>query len=252
MDIAAQLVLLAELAHVDQQAKGSADRLESVPADAKRASALADTLQKNLEKAQNEKTSAEQQRRAVEIEIQDEKSKMKKWEARADQIRGEREHAALSSEIGTSKRVISKLEDRALELMQAMEDADKGVATATAKHAAQAESARAEWKKVEGDVKALEAELATFQVARSALLQKLPAPLVKRYEMVAAKRQGVGVAIIRVETCGSCKRTLPPQLCIQVRRGQVLEQCPSCSRILVHEDMTRAAPQTTPDTQEVA
>ena len=54
------------------------------------------------------------------------------------------------------------------------------------------------------------------------------------------------LSIIRGEVCSCCKTTLPPQLCIQVRKGLVLESCPSCSRLLVHEETTRApAPPTT-------
>jgi len=242
MNIAEQLVLLAELANVDAKGKGVAEKLESVPALARKADELVASLKKQIEDAFAKKLQSELARKQVEGEISDERNKIKKWEGRANELRGEREHSALLSEIGTAKRVISRLEDTQLETMETFEAVTKLVADLEAKQKKAIDDAAAEWKKVEGDVKTLKDEQAKLGVQRKALLDKLPAPIVKRYDTVAAKRQGVGVTLIKGEVCSMCKRMLPPQLCIQVRKGIVLEQCPSCSRFLVHETMTQAAP----------
>ena len=71
--------------------------------------------------------------------------------------------------------------------------------------------------------------------------------MIKRYEVIANKRQGVGVAIIDVkDNCGACHRAVPPQLVIQIQKGQVVESCPACNRLLVHWSMTKA-PETAGD-----
>ena len=238
MTISAQLVLLAELANVDAKGRVISEKLESVPAVAKKADDAVAALKKQIEDTENKKEAADKARRQVESEIIDERNKIKKWEARAHELRGEREHAALLSEIGTARRVIHRLEDTQLEHMEALETATDAWKALEAKAKQGADDAKAEWQKVEGDLKGLRDDAAKLQVQRLALLAKLPAIVVKRYDTVAAKRQGVGVSIIRADVCSSCKRALPPQLCIQVRKGAILEQCPSCSRFLVHEDMT--------------
>lgn len=240
-NIAEQLILLSELAGVDGKHRAVAEKLESVPAVAKKADEAAAALKKQLDEATAKKEAAEKAKKAIENEITDERIKMKKWEARANDIRGEREHAALLSEISTARRVISRLEDTQLEHMEALEQAQSALASVEPRHKAALETAKDEWKKVEGEIAQLNDEAKKLDVARKALLAKLPAALVKRYETVAQKRQGVGVSIIKGEVCSSCKRTLPPQLCLQVRKGIVLEQCPSCSRFLVHEAMTQSA-----------
>lgn len=239
--IAEQLVLLAELAAVDAKHRAVAEKLESLPAAAKKADDAVAFLKKQLDEAETKKEAAEKARKAIETEIQDERIKIKKWEARAHEIRGEREHAALLSEIGTARRVIHRLEDTQLEHMETIETATTTSTSLEGKHAKAVEEAKAEWQKVQGDLQTLKGEAGQLDVARQALLAKLPAAVVKRYETVAQKRQGVGVSIIKGEICSQCKRTLPPQLCLQVRKGIVLEQCPSCSRFLVHEAMTQAS-----------
>jgi len=240
--IAEQLVHLAELARIDQKAKVTADRLEALPQPAKKADAAAAKIKSELDSVTLRKQTAEQVKRTSEAEVQDERHKIKKWDARANDLRGEREHTALSSEIGGAKRHIRALEDVILEQMEAIEAADKDLATLTKKHEGALAEAKGEWQKVEGDLAMLKQEVSAASVARSALLAKLPAGVVKRYELIAAKKQGVGVAIINVsDVCGACNRAVPPQLCIQVMKGQVLETCPACNRLLVHHSMTRAA-----------
>lgn len=241
MTLAEQLVLLAELASLDQKARSVADKLETVPGAAKKADDVVAGLKKQLDDVEAKKEASDKARRTVENELADERAKIRKWESRANELRGEREHAALVSEISATKRAMHRLEDTQLEHMEALEAAQKLAVDIKAKHDKAAAAATDEWSKVGADVKALKAEHEAFAVARQALLEKLPAPLTKRYEMIAAKRNGVGVAIIKGEMCGACKRMMPPQLCIQVRKGLVLEACASCHRLLVHEDMTKAA-----------
>jgi len=243
MQISEQLVLLAELSNHDQKLKATNDRLEVVPAPAKKLQAAAAALGAQLEAAKNKKAEAEKQRRLADSELTAERAKLKKWEARADSLRGEREHAALASEIGAQKRTLGNLEERVLQQLQNMEDADKEIASLEARFKVADGDARSEWAKVEGELTELRATAEKTNAARQALLAKLPPNVVKQYERVAAKRQGVGVAIIKGEVCNSCKRTLPPQLCLQVHKGVVLESCPSCSRLLVHESFTAAQSQ---------
>ena len=241
MTLAEQLVLLAELASLDQKARSVADKLETVPGAAKKADDVVAGLKKQLDDVEAKKETSDKARRTVENELADERAKIRKWESRANELRGEREHAALVSEISATKRAMHRLEDTQLEHMEAQEAAQKLGGELKGKHGKAAALAAEEWLKVDADVKALKAEHEGYAVARKSLLEKLPAALTKRYETIAAKRAGVGVSIIKGEMCGSCKRMLPPQLCIQVRKGQVLEACNSCQRLLVHEDMTKAA-----------
>lgn len=241
LTIAEQLVQLAELARVDHKQKVTADRLEALPATAKKADAHALKLKGELDSIAARKTTAEQVKRGAEGEAADDRAKLRKWEARANDIRGEREHTALSSEIGGAKRHIRELEDVVLEQMEAIETADKESAALAKRHASAVDDAKSEWQKVEGDLAVLRAEVDATTAQRKAILAVLPPPVVKRYEQIAAKKQGVGVAIITAkDACGACNMAVPPQLCIQVMKGQVLESCPACMRILVHHTQAQA------------
>lgn len=241
MQIAEQLVLLAELQNVEQKLRDANRRVEELPVRSREAQAVAEDAAKKAYALETQQREQETERRKLESDLAAEKDKMRKWQNRADQIRGEREHAALTSEIGAQKRTIGRIEENILERMQTLEDLGTLLEAAQSLAATTSKLAEEEWEKVRADVDAAKAEAEKIGIGRDAMLQKLPVPLVKRYERIANARQGLGVAMIRGETCLSCRRTLPPQLCLQVYRGEILETCPSCQRILVHEASTRSA-----------
>ena len=102
-------------------------------------------------------------------------------------------------------------------------------------------AAKAEWDKVADELNALKADLKGLEQGRSEMLEKLPPSLVNRYRKIADKR-GDGVAMIEADSiCGSCRMTIRPQLVLQVYRGELIETCEGCSRILVHPKSTQSA-----------
>jgi predicted nucleic acid-binding Zn-ribbon protein len=66
---------------------------------------------------------------------------------------------------------------------------------------------------------------------REGIVKKLPPVLYRKYEMIRTKRSS-GIAQTTDGTCRACNMALPPQLFHRLRRDPVLEQCPSCNRII--------------------
>jgi predicted nucleic acid-binding Zn-ribbon protein len=104
------------------------------------------------------------------------------------------------------------------------------------------EGTEAEIKKVEGELgsnegaitqklASVEGNRASKQKEREEVAKKLPPVLYRRYETVRARR-GVGIAQTSDGTCKACNMSLPPQLYHRLRREPLLEQCPSCQRII--------------------
>ncbi len=87
----------------------------------------------------------------------------------------------------------------------------------------------------EGDITAtlskVEAERAERAGVRANIAKKLPPVIFRRYELIRSKR-GTGIAQTTDGTCKACNMALPPQLFHRLRREPVLEQCPSCNRLI--------------------
>jgi predicted nucleic acid-binding Zn-ribbon protein len=87
----------------------------------------------------------------------------------------------------------------------------------------------------EGDISAslgsAESSRAAKRAEREVAVKALPPQLYRRYDMIRQKK-GVGIAQTTDGTCKACNIALPPQLFHRLRREPMLEQCPSCFRII--------------------
>ena len=228
-----QLTQLSELGSRDLQLKELRDKQKVLPHKANEAkSAASDAAIREATFKSNAKD-LELKRNQLDLEIQTEKSNLRKWEARADKIKAEREYTTLMSEIGSQKKAISDLETQILQVMQEQDKAKKDLESAQKSMQAAQVLYQEEWSKVESDMNQLATELLESEQARKQLTAQMPVSLLKRYEQIASKRAGLGVAVLLKEICQACKRTVPPELFNRVAKGEVLESCPFCQRLLV-------------------
>ena len=108
----------------------------------------------------------------------------------------------------------------------------------------QSEATQAEHKRLMDDLSSREGAISSKlgevdralqgkQSERELAIKQLPPQLYRRYDMIRSKR-GTGeirAALVEADLV-SCMIALPPQLFHRLRREPMLEQCPSCNRII--------------------
>ena len=237
MTIRLQLSQLLDLGKKDQQLKELREKQRTMPQKANVAKNAA--LEASVKEASLKSLviDLELKKSQLDLETQTEKSNLRKWEARADKIKGEREYTTLMSEIGGQKKAISDLETKSLQVMQEQDKVRKNLETAQKELAMATALYAEEWSKVENDMNALLMELGELEQDRTKLTGTMQVSLLKRYEQIAAKRAGLGVSLLVKEVCQACKRTVPPELFNRVAKGEVLESCPFCNRLLVTDNL---------------
>lgn len=233
MNVKEQLVSLSHLGKADLKLKELKEKQKSVPAKANAAKDQALDAKLRAEKLKAEYQALELKRKQLELDTQTERTNLRKWEARASQIKGEREYTTLMSEIGSQKKVISKLEDQGLELLEQQETLKKTLDSTNAQKANFEQAYETEWALVKDSLDALDTEFKQAAGEHDASIAALPAPLAKRYAQIAERRAGQGIALLTKDVCGACKRILPPELCNRIAKGEIIETCPSCHRLLV-------------------
>ncbi len=190
--------------------------LESV----KRAAEAADHARKGLRKA--------------EEAVQAQRVKIEQTSATlyGGKIRNPKELQDLQNEIGALKRYLSTLEDRQLEAMLALEEAEKQEATASG-----------ELDTIQKEVLVLRANLVQEQTAltqnvknseaeRQAAVSAIPPEDLNLYEQLRRQRRGVAVARVTDKACSACGTTLNAALLHATRSPNQLARCDSCGRIL--------------------
>ena len=104
MIVREQLVLLSQLGLKDLQLKELREKLKSIPQKANEVKSKAADASIRAESLKAQNIQTELRKKHLDLEIQTEKGNLRKWEARADKIKGEREYTTLMSEIGSQKR----------------------------------------------------------------------------------------------------------------------------------------------------
>lgn len=233
MDTKEQLMVLSEICRQDLKIISNRERLNRLNRDSKSAQDAAAGLEQSIAKLNNDKAELLKRRRALDEKLQAERANLRKWEARAEKIKGEREYTALMSEIGSQKRTITGIEMEIAEVNDELKTSEEKLKNATLSHGQKIESATSAHDSVKELLADENAHLQQNETARRALLEKIPTPLRTKYERIYEKRAQQGVAMLREGVCQACMRLVPPELFIRVCKGEIIEQCPSCQRLLV-------------------
>jgi hypothetical protein len=173
--------------------------------------------------------------KTLEGTVQAENLKIKKWEVRLNEIRNQREYLALSREVEASKRANRDADERILELMTQREEIDRQLDALQDKLAEDEVDCDTERGTVEREMKEAQDARNAIIERREVLVPKVPASLLKKYDAIRAKRHGIGLVLVEDGCCQGCNMRLPPQLYNILQRGDTIEQCPACQRIVLWE-----------------
>lgn len=98
------------------------------------------------------------------------------------------------------------------------------------------QSLAAEEADVASRVAVLREEIVAVSVGRDELRGQIEGSLLKTYDSLATKK-GYSVAPVQKGVCQGCHTSLPPQLNNILARGESIESCPRCSRIVYRVEM---------------
>ncbi len=185
---------------------------------------------------------ADKQRIELQSDVRTLTAQIEHSREKLNRSRNERESQAAQRELEELRKLVRDREDEMARI-----DAD------TSGVRAQVEAAEAEHKRLteelaakEGDIQAkvnqLEADRTgklTGGGGRDAIVKRLPPQIYRRYEMIRGRR-GNAVATTTDGTCKACNMALPPQLFHKLRREPLIDQCPSCNRIIYFQPPQQA------------
>ncbi len=226
-----QIRSLEELATIDAALRILEDELSQ---ERGTLSTLKGSLQRVDEKLKTDRThvaSLDKMRTDLMNEVRNMMQQVEHSREKLNRSRNERESNAAQRELEELRKL---LRDREEEIGKLTTEADAS--------RLQIETTEAEEKQLkeqlgasEGDINSklgsVGAEKEKRLAEREAAVKKLPPALYRRYDMIRGKR-GTGIAQTTDGTCKACNMALPPQLFHRLRREPLIDQCPSCNRII--------------------
>src|SRR3984957_7655189 len=196
----------------------------------------------HLEKARAAAKADEANRKKFESSIQDLQGKISKYRDQSLAVKTNDQYKALLQEIQFAEGEIRINEDRILEVMVNVDARDKDVKAAEAKLKAET----AEIEKEKEDARRVTAEdqkkLTEWNAKRDGLRHGISEDILRQYERVA-KFRGTGLAEVRDQKCMGCQVKLRPQTYNEVRNGEKVMVCESCSRVYYFNPANEVKPE---------
>jgi len=180
------------------------------------------------------------QRRELEREADQTRDAMAKAKQKLPEVKTNVEYRAILKELDNFEKKIVGLDDRQLEIMEAVEDKSgdrKSLEEAAAGEKEKFDAVRVEKEAAIGD---LREAIGRLRAERDAIVARITPEIFSSYERVSRQRDGIGVTQVIERSCQACHQLIPPQLYYQVRTTEDIYQCPHCNRYLYYEPSQEA------------
>ncbi len=215
----------------------------------------------NIRRLKNKIETAEQRRADIEQEFERHASSIREIQAKRDKLNAERaelekqiaenktyleradrnlKHAQNQKEYETAMREIDALqkqvaafETQVVEKMTAIEEVEKELETRAEEINSIDSKREAALSEFDTELAANRSEFDRDSAGRDTVFQTLPAQLAAVYNRLGQRsRDGIAVAEVVNGSCSACFMSLRPQMQVEVRKGEQIITCESCTRIL--------------------
>lgn len=186
----------------------------------------------------------QKERKKCEGDIQVQEQKVSKLKDQMLLAKTNDQYRAFQHEIDYCQTEVRKFEDRILELMGESEPLEKNVKAAEVSLKAERAQVEAEKQSARERTAIDQKASAELQAERAGIVQEMTPAHYQRYEKVRKARKGIGVAEAVDGRCSVCHMALRPQFHQELKRGDTVMACESCTRILFYnppvslEDLT--------------
>lgn len=234
-----ELQKLIELQDIDVRIFELTDRLNAIPEERHKiedefrlqaADYLA--LEQSLDAARSDKTD-------VETNLAEYEQTHEKFKAHLMRATNQKEYTTILREIDATKKSISALETRTLELMEQIEKTETQIAERAPEFANRRSEVDSMLAGLDNESARIEEEIAQLRAQRDVAIEGVSSNLLSVYDRVAQKRRGRAMAEVRGEKggngkCSACNMALRPQIFADIRRGDQMIVCDNCNRILFY------------------
>jgi predicted nucleic acid-binding Zn-ribbon protein len=227
-----QLELVWELQKIDLELKSIKEGRDRYPKEMKKLEEKQKIERERIQKEKEKVESLEKTRRQKEGHLNLEQEKIKRAEGRMSEVKTNKEYQALLSEIDAIKEANSRMEEEILQVMDEIDELKKDLLKREKEVGVILEKIEVERKKLQEKIAHDEKAWNEKMERREVLSKQIESKLLKLYNTLKEKRQGVGVVRAKNETCQGCFVNVPPQMFIEVQKNNTLIRCPNCNRIL--------------------
>lgn len=202
--------------------------------DGTRLRALVDQSRAEEEAAGAELKAKQAHLRTLELELQSavEKARKIEQELYSGRVGNPKELTAMQEDVASLGRQRRKTEDEMLALMEEIEQLTASVGTLEAQRQARERELEEHLVQYQGHLRTMAAQLDDLKSVREAKAAEIDADLLRRYERLRPRKDGVAVAAVVRGICEGCHVAIPEGRVAEILEGARIFTCEECGRIL--------------------
>ena len=179
----------------------------------------------------------EKERRTLEDEMADKIGHVKERQSKMMQVQTSREQTALLKEIEDAKKNVKENEEKIVSIMEQVENLTSE--TTEEKNILKTEKTLVdeEKEKVKTVIDGLSKGKKTKKNKRDKQAGAVNGSMIQKYEILRERRNGLAIVNVLDGVCQGCFMNLPPQKYNMLLRGDQVLECPSCQRLIYHQEM---------------
>lgn len=232
-----QLELIKQLQAIDSALKN----LEKAKLDfPKRINQLEKEFEKKKQSLEKGKTSFEEtqkERHKKEQDLVRELERLQKSQDKLALVKTNKEYQAALKEIDDIKQHNSDVETEILLFMEKTDSLGKKVKQEEGEYQKWFQEFEKKKETLKVEFEKSNQEFQNQQALRNKCIENIEPDLIKKFEMIKARRQGLAVVSIQDGLCTGCNINIPPQKILEIRKSNhAIMQCPFCNRIVYFEE----------------
>jgi uncharacterized protein len=223
---------LIRLQKLDMDAETRRRTLAELPAALQALDERLTTRQTAVDAAKARLAENQTAKRALDKDLAVVQGRLTKFKDQLMEVKTNKEYLAMQHEISMAQDGVRTFEDKILEGLMAADEIDGEIKTAEKALAEEKVKINEERTARQKQAATMDAEIAELTGARAKVVAEMSREAVAMFDFVSRKHKGHAVAEARDGHCTACHVRMRPQVFNEVRRGDKLMQCESCSRIL--------------------
>ena len=231
-----QLELIKQLQAIDSALKN----LEKAKLDfPKRINQLEKEFEKKKQSLEKGKTSFEEtqkERRKKEQDLSRELERLQKSQDKLALVKTNKEYQAALKEIDDIKQHNNDIETEILLFMEKTDTLAKKVKQEEGEYQKWFQEFEKQKKTLTAELEKSNQEFQNQQALRNKCIENIEPDLIKKFEMIKERRQGLAVVSIQDGLCTGCNINIPPQKVLEIRKSKHIMQCPFCNRLVYFEE----------------
>ena len=246
-----QIRQLVALQHVD-------DGIHAVQAELEAAPKEVENLQKRFQSQDTQRNwileklqHLQEQQKRLDADIQDDESRLMNSKNKLMQVENDREYQAMIREMDTMERQTQTREEERMALQEERSLQESNL-----------QSVEETWNELKAELESqrenLEKRLAEcrtkLEAQRAEVSTLISPPVLSRYEFIRNRLRHPVIVSVEAGVCSGCHIAIPPQVFIDLQRGNHIMSCPNCQRLMywAHDYQDPDAPKPQPRVEENA